>query len=274
METTRTVPAALSSEEILKRAAAGTYDPREGYITDPGGPPEIKTFVYSEAGVYGQRPDGSARVCCVGEDRPGVGFVHSASCANCPNQVDPRIPATIPAARPSVPGEVPPSLERLLRDEAVAELIPLALQLAEREIETVKGPLFTSNTCRECLMSRVANAPLRHALSCVTGRVIGLAEALKSSSRFTVHSSQSAPANRGAMSQPDGHAADEYGEPWECRFDSDLDLIFFYDANGVALLPPMKLTESNVKLARRIIGSVNMAAGTRDITVDGLGGVQ
>lgn len=133
--------------------------------------------------------------CCIRVDVPGVGLSHALDCPQ-----SGRV-ANLPA-REAVPGEVPESLGRLLRDEPPAdiawrpsdivdpeqgsglgsgpgqevlhiallcELLFAARDVAEANIANIDGVLV----CRECCMVEHLGK-LIHLESCRTGRVLGV----------------------------------------------------------------------------------------------------
>jgi hypothetical protein len=76
-----------------------------------------------------------------------------------------------------VPGEVPPSLGRYLRDDLLCQLLFAARNLAEANIingHSRHGSLHLGLICRECHFGATADGLLHHATSCNTGRVLAL----------------------------------------------------------------------------------------------------
>jgi hypothetical protein len=188
----------------------------------------------------------------VGVDMPGVGNVFSA----------PAAPVNfVQAGAHYTPGAVPPSLDRLLQDATVIQLMFAARDLAQsRLVGHTRGTDHAfCRECRECVVS----GGLSHESHCRTGRVLRMIDELEKL-HLNSTAKEEAPASHANARAEDGipPRAGDLGEPWRIASPWQ-DVVHLVDRDG-SLVGDIYSGDGGSKLARaralRIADCVNFAA--------------
>jgi hypothetical protein len=208
-----------------------------------------------------------------GVDLPGVGHMPVYETQQPP-------PTVAPAARSYTPGEVPEPLRGVLvterQDELLSLLIVQARKLALSRLSLLKldvadrgdGQLWS---CIECKRSAWRETPIIHRRGCPVGKMVGILDDLFEAAADRVPTTslgkETAPAGLQAADAAeegaDGTASDsisDYGEPWQYRVDTVLQVTNIYDREGTLIASLNKSDREAMEWAARIVDCVNQCA--------------